>query len=392
MNKHISIDVIPKKLFSDSEDWAGICVSRSATLPLVREHGTSYLPGVISKLEKIDDLTCRLQFDMYAAKHFGIDAEVLLQAWEKIAKSRYSSLLNVMKSIRIVDYHTMMIQLAVDIDNLDAYFSNPLLGIPIRGQEIRYESNMLSLTGTSGDDIHFYGYSDFADAMSRFQKGDLDAITGIGLPNDYWVKLNNPCDVFDTTLHVAIKIPKRIRFISQFLLNLPYEKLELITNGQFHPVAYCRQKNISNCNLSLRLVYPDFPPNQEICTWVSSQLERYGITVECIRIPYSDYLQNKQMQDDVLSFIIEMDPWPSHESIKWAFSDYFSQNANNSGVDRCHSDIIRDLNVARANKDGILRIGSLRGVRITRLPHISLAKSGCMGWDDDFFIDEGLSQ
>ena len=394
MDKNISTDVIPRTLFEKSEDWSGIYISRSATIPLIREYNTSFSNGLISGIERIDDTTWALSLDDRALHYFDINAKTLLQAWRNIATSRFSSILRIMKKIRILNSRTLIVNTDSSVKDLRPFLSHPFLGIPLK-ESYQRTDDTLSISGISGNKVIFREFTDFSIALESFSRGDIDSVTGIGVPNDYWIKLNEsyPSTAFNTTLHVTISIPQKYGTIVPLLAALPYKQLEQQTGNQFCAIPHPSHTVDSYLRTHIQITYPDYPPNEEICTWIALQLyQKFDIQVKCIKIPYSEYLHNKELIKENLAFQIVSRPRSDCESLPYFLSKSSSQRGNCNEADIFSTPKNQRTDDVTRNERYIFCLGTLQGMLITHLPHAIPAKTGWIGWDDDFFIDESYTK
>lgn len=85
-NKRISVDVIPKRLFANSEDWTGIYVSRSAVLPLLREKTVGTQAGVIEKTERLNSNSWLIRLNRSISNRYEINSSKILSSWRRLAK------------------------------------------------------------------------------------------------------------------------------------------------------------------------------------------------------------------------------------------------------------------------------------------------------------------
>ena len=319
-NKRISVDVIPKRLFANSEDWTGIYVSRSAVLPLLREKTVGTQAGVIEKTERLNSNSWLIRLNRSISNRYEINSSTILSSWRRLAKahSGMGSLLRVMRKAQAIDPLSMRVEMAESMDDIQSYFAHPLLGVPIEEQEPLVSPATLTMRGTSGSEVTFCKYDNFYTAANEYEKGNLDALTGVGVPTTYWSEFTNTVNncMFDTTLHVAIAVPSEYYSLADRIMNLPFSQLEEQTKGQFSATSYPSQEIRNNFEKEFTITYPDFPPSKEICAWLSKQLaEKYDIQLRCKEISYTDYLNNEMQDERVLRFMIETDPWAGPESI-----------------------------------------------------------------------------
>ncbi|KAA8830450.1 hypothetical protein EMO89_05555 [Bifidobacterium tissieri] len=387
--KNISIDVLPRKILNESNDWTGIYVSRSMVLPLFRESEDGYLPGLAETTEKLGNDTWKVSLNAEMMNSANVDAGTILHSWMQLAtaKTGMSSLLKVLQRVKVDGKRSLILHTSMQINDMQSYLAHPLLGIIPEKQNVNYGSNSMTAQGSSGSKITFQYYKDFNAALRSYSKGNLDSITGIGIPSQTWKKLceNGKNRIFNTNLNIAIKIPPKYSSLKNELMGLRYDALEDLTHNQLESMSYHNPPHKDGCDDELWLTYPDYPPNQEVCTWLASQmLNDYGIRIHCQKISYDDYLMGSIRSDNVLQFLIEADPWASAESMNLIFNNY-CDHMNTSDDASLETASSTHLNLARVNKEGILRIGKMRGLKITRLSHVSIPHSGWIGWDDDLF-------
>lgn len=389
-NKRISVDVIPKRLFANSEDWTGIYVSRSAVLPLLREKTVGTQAGVIEKTERLNSNSWLIRLNRSISNRYEINSSTILSSWRRLAKahSGMGSLLRVMRKAQAIDPLSMRVEMAESMDDIQSYFAHPLLGVPIEEQEPLVSPATLTMRGTSGSEVTFCKYDNFYTAANEYEKGNLDALTGVGVPTTYWSEFTNTVNncMFDTTLHVAIAVPSEYYSLADRIMNLPFSQLEEQTKGQFSATSYPSQEIRNNFEKEFTITYPDFPPNKEICAWLSKQLaEKYDIQLHCKEISYTDYLNNEMQDERVLRFMIETDPWAGPESILSLTFPRSNDNLNTTNPSHSKMETQSSFNVERAHVEGVVRIGRLRGLKITHLIHVGETRTGWIGWDDDLF-------
>lgn len=348
-------DLLPDRLFEDSDDWTGTLVTRQLSRPLFTEGRDGDVYGdLIADVRRLS--ACRWQLTVrddacWSNGRRLTAADVVSQVRRVAGARRLPFLVGLLRSIGATDTTTLLVDTQVPMGRLAPVLANPLLGPRSTEPEVSSgaylrteqptDDRHLTLSSTGGHPNLVLRRSDNAlEGQQAYEAGTVDITCPTTLP--VGLHHRETADLHRHPLHVAVGLlppagtpPTARRALSGLLdrralcaaLNDVVEPLALATAMWRSDVAgvdtgvdaAAADELAALGSLRTRswpLHYPDFSPNAKLCRLVAEALrEAAGIELEPRTVSYTDYRGHSPRLMRGFRLVLWAAPWPDPISV-----------------------------------------------------------------------------